>query len=81
MKKDEKPVFDDDTDRLLSIKEVAERMRTGQAFVNQLIDAGLLKALKFKRDRRVPKSIFNKFIADHVGEDILEVLEAAQNAA
>ena len=56
-------------------------MRTGQAFVNQLIDAGLLKALKFKRDRRVPKSIFNKFIADHVGEDIYEVLEAAQNAA
>lgn len=80
MTNEEKTVFDD-ADRLLSIREVAERMRTGQSFVKQLIDAGLLKALKFKRDRRVPKSIFNKFIADHVGEDLYEVLKAALKAA
>jgi excisionase family DNA binding protein len=81
MKKDEKLVFNDDADRLLSIKEVAERMRTGQAFVGELINAGLLKVLKFKRERRIPKSVFNKFIADHVGEDLYEVLKAAKNAA
>lgn len=74
-------IFDDDTDRLLSIKEVSVRMRTSQDFVKSLIDAGLLKALKFKRDRRIRKATFNKFLSDHEGKDLYEVLAAAQSVA
>jgi excisionase family DNA binding protein len=81
MKIEEKIILDDDTDRLLSIKEVAVRMRTSQAFIKALIDANLLQALKFRRNRRIRKVTLNKFLADHDGEDLYEVLTAAQSVA
>ena len=74
-------MIDDDADRLLSIKEVANRLRTGQGFVAELIDAGLLPMLKFKRDRRVPKSAFNRFIKDYTGKDLYEVLHNAKSVS
>lgn len=71
----------DDADRLLSIKEVATRLRTGQAFVTELINAGLLPVLKFKRDRRIPKSAFNRFITEYTGKDLYEVLQDAKSVS
>lgn len=69
--------LNDDTDRLLSIDEVALRLRSGRDLVEKLLAVGALQALRFRKNRRIPKSVFNQFIAEHVGEDLYEVVEAA----
>ncbi len=69
--------LNDDTDRLLSIEEVALRLRSGRDLVEKLLAVGALQALRFRKNRRIPKSVFNQFIAEHVGEDLYEVVEAA----
>lgn len=45
----------DDADRLMNLEETAKRMRTGRKFVKGLIDAGLLGAIRFGNECRVPK--------------------------
>lgn len=50
IKKMKKEIIPDDTDRLLSVEEVAERLRTGKQFVRRLINAGFLPALSFRRN-------------------------------
>ena len=60
-------IIPDDTDRLLSVEEVAERLRTGKQFVRSLINAGLLPALSFRRNRRVRKMSLNKFLEKYDG--------------
>jgi len=74
----EKELIVDDTDRLLSVEEVAERLRTGKQFVRSLINAGLLPALSFRRNRRVRKMSLNKFLEKYDGQDLYEVLEGKQ---
>lgn len=71
-------IIPDDTDRLLSVEEVAERLRTGKQFVRSLINAGLLPALSFRRNRRVRKMSLNKFLEEYDGKDLYEVLEGKQ---
>ena len=73
-----KEILQDDTDRLLSVEEVAERLRTGKQFVRSLINAGLLPALSFRRNRRVRKMSLNKFLEEYDGQDLYEVLEGKQ---
>lgn len=73
-----KEILQDDTDRLLSVEEVAERLRTGKQFVRSLINAGLLPALSFRRNRRVRKMSLNKFLEKYDGQDLYEVLEGKQ---
>ena len=73
-----KEILQDDTDRLLSVEEVAERLRTGKQFVRSLINAGLLPALSFRRNRRVRKMSLNKFLEKYDGQDLYEVLEEKQ---
>lgn len=73
-----KEIIPDDTDRLLSVEEVAERLRTGKQFVRSLINAGLLPALSFRRNRRVRKMSLNKFLEKYDGQDLYEVLEGKQ---
>lgn len=73
-----KEIVPDDTDRLLSVEEVAERLRTGKQFVRNLINAGLLPALSFRRNRRVRKMSLNKFLEKYDGQDLYEVLEGKQ---
>ena len=74
----EKELIVDDTDRLLSVEEVAERLRTGKQFVRRLINAGLLPALSFRRNRRIRKVSLNKFLEEYDGKDLYEVLEEKQ---
>lgn len=66
----------DDADRLLSVAEVAARLRTTQPFVRALIEHGLLGAIRFGSNRRVPKSELGRFLAAHLGEDLQEALAA-----
>lgn len=71
-------VFPDDGDRLLSLKEASERLRTSDIFISRLIKAGLLPCLRFRKNRRVRKFALNEFLKRHEGEDLYEVLEAAE---
>ena len=64
----------DDADRLLSVAEVAARMRTTQPFVRELITQGFLGAISFGKNRRVPKSELNRFFSQYLGEDLPELL-------
>ena len=73
-----KEILQDDTDRLVSVEEVAERLRTGKQFVRSLINAGLLPALSFRRNRRIRKVSLNKFLEKYDGQDLYEVLEGKQ---
>lgn len=73
-----KEILQDDTDRLLSVEEMAERLRTGKQFVRSLINAGLLPALSFRRNRRIRKVSLNKFLEKYDGQDLYEVLEGKQ---
>ena len=82
MEEKAKRIFPDDgTDHLLSIAEAAARLRTSSKIVTRLIRAGLLKSLQFRREHRIPKTVFNQFIADHLGEDIYKLLESVEAAA
>lgn len=71
-------VFPDDGDRLLSLKEASERLRTSDVFISRLINAGLLPCLRFRKNRRVRKFALNEFLKKHEGEDLYEVLEEAE---
>mgnify|MGYP001643491422 CR=1 FL=1 len=64
----------DDADRLLSVAEVAARMRTTQPFVRELIMQGFLGAIAFGKNRRVPKSELTRFFAAYLGEDLQELV-------
>lgn len=64
----------DDADRLLSVAEVATRMRTTQPFVRELITQGFLGAIAFGKNRRVPKSELTRFFAAFLGEDLQELV-------
>ena len=67
----------DDADRLMNLEETAKRMRTSRLIVAELVKAGMLGAIKFGKEYRVPKSAFHQFIVEHIGEDILETLAEA----
>ena len=71
-------VFPDDGDRLLSLTEVAERLRTSGTFIGRLVDVGLLPCLRFRKNRRIRKFALNEFLQRHEGEDLYEVLEEAE---
>lgn len=62
-------------DKLLSTDEVAAVLGTTRTFVNRILNAGLMIALYFGRNRRVPTSVLNKFIADYAGKDIIAEVE------
>jgi DNA binding domain, excisionase family len=72
-------VFSDDTDRLLSIEEAAARLRTSRAFVSNLINTGMLPALKFGTNRRIRKVAFNAFLEKNDGCDLPAMLATQKN--
>lgn len=76
--KKERAFPDDGTDYLLSISETASRLRTSRGVVMRLVKAKLLKSLQFRKECRIPRSVFNQFIKDNLGKDIYAVLESAE---
>lgn len=76
-----KTEFDDDGDRLLSIKEVAKRVGTSEKIIGDMIDVEMLSALSFRRIRRVRKLVLNKFLQDFDGCDIYEELLSRKKIA
>ena len=79
MAKERHVVAEVPADRLLSTDEVGKVLGgTDRYFVNRLINAGMLLALYVGRSKRVPTSVLNRFIAEHVGRDIVKELEAAE---
>lgn len=61
-------------DRLISVKETADRLGTNQTFVRKLMDTGLLSCIKFGRYRRISVCVLSEFIRRHQGEDLHNVL-------
>ena len=74
-------IFPDDADRLMSLAEVAARLKTSNDIVARLVKSGLLTALRIGPYKRVRKLTFNEFLRRYDGEDIKEVLEGAEKHA
>ena len=74
----EKVYMSDNTDRLMSIREVAERMRTSKSFVADLINTGLLQCLSFKGQRRMIRKVTFSFLEEYDGKDIFAEVEAVK---
>ncbi len=69
----------DDADRLMSLEEVALRLKTSPPVVRKIIDVGLLSVCKFRGGiRRVRKVTFNKFLDFLDGKDLEELLNEYQ---
>lgn len=66
---------DDDADRLLSLAEIAKRLGTNKTFASALVQSGALPCVKFGRTRRVSRITFQKFIQEHQGHDLYEVVK------
>ena len=76
-----KNIITDDTDRLLSIEEVAARLNISQQSVAQLLNKGKLAFIKCgtagrggTARRYVRKYTFNKFLAAMEGQDLRELI-------
>ena len=70
----------DDADRLLSLDEVAARLKTSSANVARLVRTGLLTTLRFGHYKRVRKVTLNEFLRRYDGQDLLAVLEDREGA-
>ena len=74
-------IIPDDADRLLSLDEVAARLKTSQSNVARLVRTGLLATLRFGNYKRVRKVTLNEFLRRYDGQDLLAVLEGAEKHA
>lgn len=68
-------------DRLMSTKEVAERLGTGTPMVMNMIRTGMLPAIRFRTVSKIRKASFEKFLNDWDGKDILTEVDARMNAS
>ena len=77
--KEESKITELPADRLLTTDEVAEVLGgTDRTFVNRIINAGLLLAIRFGPRKKVPTSVLNQFIEDFTGLDIVAEVEKAE---
>lgn len=60
----------DPADRLLSQKEVAERLESDRAFVKDMLDLGILQCIYFGNRRRVSAFDLNDLIVRFKGRDL-----------
>lgn len=74
-------IFPDDADRLMSLAEVAARLKTSNDIVARLVKTGLLTALRIGPYKRVRKLTFNEFLRQYDGQDIKAILEGAEKRA
>ncbi len=65
-----------DGDRLMSIREVGERLGTGSPSVMKMIRTGMLPAIRFRTVTRVRKVAFERFLEEWDGKDILSEADA-----
>jgi excisionase family DNA binding protein len=54
------------SDSLLTVKEVAERLRVGRTTVYELLAKRELPAIKIGRARRIPQSALDRWIAEQL---------------
>ena len=68
----------DSMDELLSVPDVANKLGTSQGFVRKLIRLKLLPTIYFGRYPRVRKFALNAFLEQFEGNDLVNVVEAAE---
>lgn len=66
-----------DEDYLLSISEVAKRLRTNKNYVYELVNKKLLKALKLG-SLKVRNSEINRFLKESEGKDFTDLNNVAE---
>lgn len=66
-----------DEDYLLSISEVAKRLRTNKNYVYELVNKKLLKALKLG-SLKVRNSEINRFLKESEGKDFTDLNNVAK---
>lgn len=59
-------------DYLLSVAEVAERLKTNRNFVYKLIEKGLLKCL-IMGSKKIRNSEVNRFLCEFEGKDLTDL--------
>ncbi len=70
MEKEPLIIFPDPADRLLTAKEVAERLGTDRNLVKDILDLGILDCLYFGNHRKVSAFDLNDFIVRFKGADV-----------
>ena len=73
-------IIPDDADRLLSLDEVAARLKTSSANVARLVSTGLLTTLRFGHYKRVRKVTLNEFLRRYDGQALLAILKDREGA-
>ena len=66
----------DDADRLLTIDEVAQRLKTSPERIAALINGGLTRAVKIGRGRYIRKYTLHAFLESIEGKDLYDMLGA-----
>ncbi len=56
--------FKPNEDRLLTVREVMDRLHLGKTKVDKFVASGVLKSLKIGRARRIPASEIARFIRE-----------------
>ncbi|MDF2883827.1 MAG: binding domain, excisionase family protein [Clostridiaceae bacterium] len=59
-------------DYLLSVSEVAERLKTNRNFVYKLLDKGILKCLVMG-SKKIRNSEINRFLSEYEGKDLTDL--------
>ncbi len=67
-------------EHLMTTSEVAARMGVNIKFARDLIKAGLIPSLRFRKHSKVSYSRFVEFLKKHEGEDLYLLLDKAQLA-
>ena len=64
-----------ENDYLLGTDEIAKRLGCNRNFVGDLINSGLLNALRFGRTRKVRNSTLNQFLQKYDGCNLHELVK------
>lgn len=68
-------IIPDDGDRLMTLEEVAARLRTSRVTVTKLLKRRLMVPIAVGQHRFIRKYSLNKFLADIEGQDIQELAQ------
>lgn len=68
----------DSMPELITVPELAKKMKTSQGFVHKLIQLKMLPAINFGRYPRVSKFKLNEFLEYYEGKDLVALVKAAE---
>jgi len=67
-------------ERLLTVREAAEKLKCDRHIIYQLMERGILKYMKFGRERRPRYSSLCEMLIKYENQDLLEILGLSTSA-